>query len=99
MMIPKQNPVNPEPLIAPNSAPVKPNSDPQFARMPPRIPKPTPAARMAANPAQSRRFALGTIPLLFPLVIVVVRSFVFDTATPGRASGNKPGLVFRDCSD
>ena len=41
--IPKQKPVNPAPLISPSCCPVKPNSDPQLARIPPRIAAPASA--------------------------------------------------------
>ena len=58
----------------PSSAPVKPNSAPQLARMPPRTPKPTPAARMAAKPAQSRRPAFGVIPSCLIFMIVSLAS-------------------------
>ena len=70
MMMPKQKPVKPAPLMSPSCAPVKPKSAPQLARMPPRIPKPTPAARMAMKPAQSSRLALGAMPscLMFMMV-------------------------------
>src|SRR5262245_48472204 len=59
MMMPKQKPVNPAPLILPTSVSVKPNSVRQLSRNPPRIAKPIPAARMAMNPPHSRRYALG----------------------------------------
>src|SRR5687767_2405587 len=61
MMMPKQKPVNPAPPMAPSCAPVNPNSAAQLARMPPRMPNPMPAARMARNPAQSRRLAFDAI--------------------------------------
>jgi hypothetical protein len=53
--------MNPAPPMAPSWAPVKPNSFDQLSKMPPRMAKPTPAARMAMKPAQRRRFALGTV--------------------------------------
>src|SRR5687768_12200736 len=64
MMIPKQKPENPAPVIAPSSEPVNPNSRPQLSRMPPRMAAPTPAARIAKNPAHSRRLAFGAIAML-----------------------------------
>src|SRR5262245_49973770 len=59
MMIPKQKPVKPPPEMRPSSSALKPYSLPQLSRMPPRMAKPTPAARMARKPAHSRRKALG----------------------------------------
>src|ERR1043166_2759387 len=67
MMMPKQKPGNPAPPMAPSCAPVKPKSAAQLAKMPPRIPKPMPAARIAMKPAKRSRFALGAI--AFPLLI------------------------------
>src|SRR5262245_23742942 len=61
MMMPKQNPVKPAPPIAPSCAPVNPKSAAQLARMPPRIPNPIPAARMARKPAHSNRVAFGAM--------------------------------------
>src|SRR5688572_4834250 len=61
MMMPKQKPVNPAPPMAPSCAPVKPKSAAQLARMPPRMPKPMPAARMARKPAHSKRLAFDAI--------------------------------------
>src|SRR5262245_30381405 len=58
MMIPKQKPVKPMPLMLPTSVSVKPNSDRQLSRKPPRMAKPTPAARIAIKPPQRRRLAL-----------------------------------------
>src|SRR5947209_276358 len=43
--------------------------------MPPRMPNPIPAARMAAKPAQRSRFAFGAIPLVLPLLIVLFFGF------------------------
>src|SRR4051812_35101644 len=57
MMMP--NPVNPPPVIAPSSVWVKPYCSPHWPRMPARIENPTPEARMAMNPAQSKRYAFG----------------------------------------
>src|SRR5688572_11542548 len=65
MMMPKQNPGNPAPPIAPSCAPEKPNSAPQLSKIPPRMAKPTPAARMAMNPPQRRRLALEVMPSVF----------------------------------
>src|SRR5262245_1800397 len=67
IMMPKQKPVKPAPLMLPNSVAVKPNSAPQLSRIPPRIAKPTPAARMAIKPAQRSRFALVGVMLSFLL--------------------------------
>ncbi len=63
MMMPKQKPVKPAPVMSPISVSVKPNSPRQLSKNPPRIAKPTPAARIAKKPAQRRRFALGAMPL------------------------------------
>src|SRR3954447_14207965 len=57
MMMPK--PVRPPPVIWPSSVWVKPYCSAHCPRMPARIENPTPEARMAMNPAQSRRYALG----------------------------------------
>src|SRR5262245_22435708 len=70
-MMPKQNPVNPAPLISPSCCAVKPKSAPQFAKIPPRIPKPTPAARMAINPAIKSRLALGAIASLLTCTLLI----------------------------
>ena len=57
---------------------VNPNSAAQLARMPPRMPKPMPAARIARNPAHSRRMAFGaiapalTVPLLMGFLSLLV---------------------------
>src|SRR6478672_4821726 len=64
-MMPKQKPEKPAPPMAPSCAAVKPYSLPHAAKMPPRMAKPTPAARMARNPAQRSRLALGAIPSVF----------------------------------
>src|SRR5688572_31221332 len=78
IIIPKQNPVNPAPPMAPNWAPVKPKSAPQLARMPPRTPKPMPAAKMAKKPAHNKRMALGAMPCADALLIVdQLLDFVF----------------------
>src|SRR5687768_13201094 len=76
MMIPKQKPVKPAPLMSPNSWPVKPNSAPQFARIPPRMPKPMPAARMAIKPAHNKRPELGAIPSCLIFIIDAVNCLV-----------------------
>src|SRR2546422_667706 len=72
MMIPKQKPVNPAPLISPNCWPVNPKSAPQLARMPPRIPNPTPAARIARNPAIRSRLAFGAMATLLTSALLIV---------------------------
>ena len=59
MMMPKQKPVKPAPLTRPTSSAVKPNFAFQTSRMPPRMAKPTPAARIAMKPAANSRFAFG----------------------------------------
>lgn len=41
---------------------------PQLSKMPPRMAKPTPAARMAMNPAQRSRLAFGAIPSVFAVM-------------------------------
>jgi hypothetical protein len=69
-MIPKQKPDRPDPAMAPSCVALKPYSLPQLSRMPPRIAKPTPAAKMAANPAQSSRLAFGTMPESITLLII-----------------------------
>src|SRR5437867_1605164 len=71
MIIPKQKPVKPAPLMAPSCWPVNPKSAPQLARMPPRMPKPTPAARMAMNPANNSLFAFGAIATLLTSVLLI----------------------------
>ena len=58
MMMPKQKPVKPAPPMAPSCVAVKPNSAPQLSKMPPRMAKPMPAARIAMNPAHRSRLAL-----------------------------------------
>src|ERR1051325_2606824 len=78
MMMPKQNPVNPAPLINPVSSPVKLKAFTQSLKMPPRMAAPTPAARMAMNPARRSRLAFGAIPFAFPLLIVLFGRFGFD---------------------
>src|SRR4029453_12434975 len=70
-MIPKQNPVNPAPLMSPSCWPVKPNCAPQVARIPPRMANPTPAARIARNPPQSRRLAFGAIATLLTVTLLI----------------------------
>src|SRR6185503_7883001 len=55
--MPKQNPVNPYPPMAPSIESVKPYSAFQLSKMPPRIAKPTPAARIAVKPAHNNRFS------------------------------------------
>src|SRR5687768_81408 len=72
MMMPKQKPEKPAPPMAPSCDALKPYSPPQLSRMPPRMAKPTPAAKMAANPAQSSRLAFGTMPESIPLLIYCV---------------------------
>src|SRR5262245_17063454 len=62
MMMPKQKPLKPAPPMAPSWAAVKLNSAPQLSKIPPRMAKPTPAARIAMNPAQRSRAALGAMP-------------------------------------
>src|SRR5688572_20627400 len=69
-MMPKQNPVKPAPPIAPSCVAVKPNSLPQLSKMPPRIAKPAPAARMAVNPAHRSRLAFGAIPSVFADIVL-----------------------------
>src|SRR6187397_423543 len=71
MMMTKQNPEKPAPPMAPSCPAVKPYSAPQLSKMPPRIAKPTPAAKMAMKPAHRSRLALGTAGVLSTLVIVV----------------------------
>ena len=72
MMMPKQNPVKPAPPIAPNWVAVKPNSLAQLSKIPPRMAKPTPAAKIAMKPAHNRRFAFGAIaPLLTGVLLIV----------------------------
>src|SRR5712692_5674056 len=90
MMTPKQNPVRPAPVIAPNSAPVKPNSAPQFARMLPRTPKPTPVARIATKPAQSNRAAFGVIPSC--LIFMLSRSNGLSVLRRNRSDPDAPEL-------
>ncbi len=70
---------------------VKPNSPGQLAKIPPRTPKPTPAARMAMKPVHMRRPALGVIPsgLMFaPWGLIVAR-----------ALNSAPGFVAKDIYD
>jgi hypothetical protein len=63
-MMPKQKLVNPAPPMSPSCVSVNPNSSFQLSKMPPRMAKPTPAAKMAMNPAQSRRdrFSMSLLP-------------------------------------
>lgn len=61
MMIPKQNPESPAPVIEPSCCALKLNSLAQLSKMPPRIAKPTPAAKIAMKPAHKSRWALGTM--------------------------------------
>src|SRR5690349_8405609 len=63
-------PTSPNPVTSPTCVWVNPNCVAQSARIPPRTPKPTPAARMAMKPTQRSRFALGATALAFPLLIV-----------------------------
>src|SRR5436190_6172575 len=97
MTMPKQKPVKPAPLMSPNCWPVKPNSAPQLARMPPRIAAPTPAARIAAKPPYKSRLAFGVIP--FPVPLLIGFLFGFYGLTFGAALNNgfrfvtAPGLV------
>src|SRR5688572_12666321 len=86
MMMPKQKPVNPAPPMAPSCAPVNPKSAAQLARMPPRMPNPMPAARMARNPAHSRRLAFDAIGSLLTDRLVM--------ALLARDSGVWAGLVY-----
>src|SRR5215471_19272129 len=79
MMIPKQNPVRPAPVMAPSSLAVKPNSEPQFARIPPRTPNPTPVARIATKPAHSSRAAFE----VFPSRWIFMLDSVFGVVVPG----------------
>src|SRR5687767_9228542 len=79
MMMPKQKPVNPAPPMAPSCAPVNPKSRAQLARMPPRMPKPMPAARIARNPAHNRRMAFGAIPWLLTLAVPLLMVILIAT--------------------
>ena len=71
MMMPKQKPENPAPPIAPSWPAVKPYSAPQLSKMPPRMANPTPAARIAMNPAHNSRFAFGTIDSLLTWALLI----------------------------
>ena len=53
-------PVRPPPVMPPSSVWVKPYCSAHWPRMPARIENPTPEARMAMKPAQSRRLAFGS---------------------------------------
>src|SRR6185503_3631155 len=53
------NPHNPPPVMPPSSDLVNPNWPPQSPRMPLRMAKPTPFAKMVINPANSSQWALG----------------------------------------
>src|SRR5581483_5531770 len=57
-MMMKPKPTRPPPVMVPSSAWVKPYCRPQSTRMPPRTPKPTPAAKIEKKPAHNRRLAL-----------------------------------------
>src|SRR6185503_11988611 len=72
MMIPKQKPEKPAPPIAPSCAAVKPYCAPQLSKIPPRIAKPTPAAKMAMNPAINNRLAFGAMASLLTCTLLIV---------------------------
>jgi hypothetical protein len=72
IMMPKQNPVNPAPLIRPVSRPVKLNALTQSPKMPPRMAKPTPAAKIAMKPAKRRRLAFGAMATLLTSALLIV---------------------------
>src|SRR6267143_6709097 len=94
MMMPKQKLVKLAPLMSPNWAAVNPKSVPKLARIPPRMPKPMPAARMAKKPAQRSRFAFGAILLLFPLLIVLL--FFCFGLTRNSLVGQRHGAARQD---
>src|SRR5207302_1289457 len=57
--ITRPKPHSPPPVMPPSSDFVKPNCPPQSPRMPLRIAKPTPFAKIVINPANSSQWALG----------------------------------------
>src|SRR5688572_19623857 len=80
MMMPKQNPVKPAPPMAPSWVAVKPNSPAQLSKMPPRMPKPMPAAKIAIKPAHNSRLALGTMATLLTGTLLIGGLNVVDLA-------------------
>src|SRR5687767_7910977 len=71
MMMPKQKPIRPIAPMLPSCPAVKPNSPAQLSKIPPRTAKPTPAAKIAAKPAQRSRLALELIGALLMEALLI----------------------------